>query len=385
MILSTFICLVIVFFYPYVIFPVGLVFLQKIIKKSESLGNGKWEGELPEVSLIVSAYNEEKVIQEKIENALCSKYPSAKLQIIVASDGSTDGTADIARSYSQAGVVLMHSDTRRGKNACLNAAVGMAKGQIIAFTDANAMFDDMAIQYLVDGFDSEKVGCVVGKERRSAKKNDGTSKSDGVYWRFENWIKEALNRFGLVIVGNGPILAVRRELFRPLSNDVANDFETPMQIGNSGWRVIFQDKALSFENSATKAQEEYRRKTRIVVRGLTGFSRNFSDLRGARFFVFVSHKVIRWFGAFLQFAILVLSLLILDEHPWFASVALGAQFIFYLLAAAGAVNLFGVRKSKYVAIPFYFCMVNLAAAVAICRFTLGVRVSVWEKAASVRQ
>jgi cellulose synthase/poly-beta-1,6-N-acetylglucosamine synthase-like glycosyltransferase len=385
MILSVFICFIVIFLYPYLIFPACLFILQKFTGHFEIHKEGKWNGEPPLVTLIISAYNEEKVIREKIENSLSSNYPANKLQIIVASDGSIDKTVEIVESCSHAGIVLIHSDVRRGKNACLNAAVGVADGQIIAFTDANAMFDDMAIQYLVDGFDSDAVGCVVGKERRSAKKNDGTSKSDGIYWRFENRIKEALNRFGLVIVGNGPILAIRRELFKALSNDVANDFETPMQIGNAGWRVVFQDKALSFENSATKAKEEYCRKTRIVVRGLTGFFRNYSDLKGVRLFVFISHKVIRWFGAFFQLAIFLLNLLMFDKDPLLASAALGAQFIFYLLATAGAVNLFELRKLKFIAIPFYFCMVNLAAADAIYRFSLGARVSLWEKAASVRQ
>ncbi|WP_321782003.1 glycosyltransferase family 2 protein [Paraburkholderia sp. J94] len=385
MMLWTFIFLVTLFIYPYSLFPLGLLIIERFSPRNADQKNAKRHSNLPKVSLIISAYNEEMVIREKIKNALASKYPLDKLQIIVASDGSRDATAEIVNSYRDQGVVLLHSDVRRGKNACLNSAVAIADGEVVAFTDANAMFDEMAILYLVEGFDSADVGCVVGKESRSAKKDSGTAKSDGVYWRFENRIKEALNRFGLVIVGNGPILAIRRELFRQLSDDVANDFETPMQIGNSGWRVVFQDKALSFENSATKAGEEYRRKTRIVVRGLTGFFRNIQELRGARLFVFVSHKVIRWFGAFLQVAILLLSVLLIDSNPLIATVALTGQGIFYLFALLGAVNVFEIRRKKIAAIPFYFCMVNIAAAVAIFRFVVGQRVSVWEKAGSVRQ
>lgn len=372
-----------VFLYPYIIFPVAVVFVARFFG-NRRLSGGPGDDEFPKVSLIISAYNEELVIGEKISNSLALDYERTRLEIIVASDGSTDRTKTIVGGFADAGILLWHSEIRRGKNNCLNEAMTLATGDIVVFTDANAMFDRAAVRALVKGFHSASVGCVVGKECRISKKKSGTSKSDGLYWSFENLIKRAQNRLGLVLVGNGPIFAIRRELFKPLRNDVANDFQTPVQIGNDGWAVVFQESAISFENSATSAREEYDRKVRIVTRGLVGFEKHAREMRGLRLFIFVSHKMMRWFGLYLQILLLTLSFMLLAQQSVIAIYALAAQVSVYALAVLGSFNPWNIRRIKLIAIPFYFCLVNAAAAVAIIKYAKGSRVSVWEKAVSVR-
>lgn len=342
------------------------------------------EKKYPKVSLIISAYNEEEVIGRKISNSLELDYPRSNFEIIVASDASTDKTTKIVESFSEAGVYLWQSEVRKGKNNCLNEAIVLATGDIIVFTDANAIFERGAVKALVDGFRSPRVGCVVGKECRMSKEKSGTSRSDSLYWSFENIIKRAQNSLGLVLVANGPIFAIRRELFRTLRDDVANDFQTPMQIGNGGWAVVFKEDAVSFENSATSASEEYARKVRIVTRGLVGFEQHVREMGGLRLFTFVSHKLMRWFGFYLQILLFLLGFLLLKENLEVGMCALGAQSIFYTLAMLGLLNPCNIRRIKLVALPFYFCLVNAAAAAAIIKYAKGGRVSVWEKAISVR-
>lgn len=365
------------------VFPVAFVIVARFF------GNGKpskniVDEKLPKVSLIISAYNEELVIGGKISNSLALDYQRSKLEIIVASDGSTDQTKRIVEGFSDSGVHLWHSEIRRGKNHCLNEAMALATGDIVVFTDANAMFDRAAVRALVDGFQSEGVGCVVGKECRISKGKSGTSKSDSLYWNFENLIKRAQNKLGLVLVGNGPIFAIRRELFKPLRNDIANDFQTPMQIGNEGWAVVFQEGAISFENSATSAREEYDRKVRIVTRGLVGFEQHAREMPSLRLFIFISHKMMRWFGFYLQILIFALSFLLLPKQTEIAICALAMQMSIYSLAVLGSLNPWNIRRVRLVAIPFYFCLVNAAAAVAVIKYAKGGRVSIWEKAISVR-
>jgi len=193
--------------------------------------------------------------------------------------------------------------------------VNVATGELIVFTDANAMFDDAAVASLAQAFACERVGCVIGQERRASTKSSGTAKSDGLYWKFENMIKRVQNQMGLVLVGNGPIFAIRRELFRPVENDVANDFQTPVQIGNDGWLVVFREDAISFENSASSARDEYARKIRIITRGLVGFERHASKMRGLRLFMFISHKVMRWFAFYVQILLGILTIM-LSQHHW---------------------------------------------------------------------
>ncbi|WP_175161823.1 glycosyltransferase family 2 protein [Paraburkholderia fynbosensis] len=372
-----------VFLYPYLVFPVLIVVSSRFVGSADHPVRQD-DTVLPKVSLLISAYNEERVIRQKIINSLSLDYPQSMLEIIVASDGSTDSTVEIVNSFASRGVRLSHSTLRRGKNPCLNEAINDVTGDIVVFTDANAMFDIHAVAALVKGFDSADVGCVIGKECRVSKEHSGTAKSDGAYWAFENLIKRAQNRLGVVLVGNGPIFAIRRSLFKPLESDVANDFQTPMQIGNDGWKVIFEEKALSYESSATDALDEYRRKVRIVSRGLAGFEKFGRDMSGWRLWVFISHKFIRWFALYLQITLFLLNVVLLTTHGWLVAATFGAQLALYALAILGWLNPWNVRRNKCVALAFYFCLVNTAAAVAILKHARGVRVATWEKAASVR-
>lgn len=335
----------------------------------------------PSVSLLISAYNEERVIARKLQNALAQRYPKDKLEVCLVSDGSTDHTVEIAWGSPLQGVRVFHFDQRRGKNAALNDAIPQTIGEILVFTDANTLFQQDAVRKLARHFSDTRVGLVVGS-LSFVSESDDTPVDGGLYWRYENRMKEFQSALRSVLVANGSIFAVRRELVGTLDPDVANDFQTPMEVGAHDYAILYEPAAIAIEKSASDQREEFARKVRIVLRGLTGTRRLLGRLRGKRLFFFVSHKLLRWFVGYVQIAVLLANAALLGAHPFYA-VAMFGQVLFYLCALTGF--LLGNRASHTIfRVPSYFCMVNAAAGIAFLRFLAGQRAATWDKAESAR-
>lgn len=359
--------------YPFILYILGL-FRGRRIGHDESYD--------PRVILIISVHNEERIIREKIENSLALDYPKDLLRIVVASDGSIDGTNQIVREYEDRGVILKAFDRREGKSATLNRAVLGLEGDVLVFSDANAFYREDAIRMLVRNLADEDIGCVVGKLVYLSN-HSYVGKGESLYWRYESFLNSLESRIKSVLVGTGTIFAVRRELFFPLAKDVANDFQLPAEVASRGYGVVYEGNAIAYEKSSFFFREEFARKRRIIVRGLTGFRALRGNFGGAfRIFQFISRKLIRWCVGPLLPALYAANMLLLSD-PFFRALFV-LQSVFYILAIVGALLRRGGVQSKILFIPFYFVMVNAASFAAIVTYIGGDRLSSWEKAETTR-
>lgn len=364
--------------YTYAIYPLILFILGLFRRKKRAAD----ENYLPSVALIISAYNEEKVIAEKLRNCLELDYPSEKLKIVVVSDGSVDSTDDIVRSFTSDQIVLKSFNKREGKSAALNRAVVGLTEEILVFSDANAFYEKDAIRKLARNFADEKTGCTVGRLIYLTN-HSYVGRGESLYWRYESLLNRLESGLGSVLVGTGTIFAIRRELFSPIISCVANDFQLPAAVAAQGYDVIYEPEAVAYEKPTYYFKEEFKRKKRIIIRGLTGFKYLRTDFGGRlRLFQFVSRKLLRWWiGPLLP--VLYVSNLFLLDYPLFMSVFV-LQNLFYGLAAAGAILRRGRVQSRFLFIPFYFVLVNSASVAAIFTYLLGGRLSSWEKAETTR-
>jgi len=321
----------------------------------------------PSVTLIVSAFNEEGVIGEKIENCLALDYPPERLEVIVVSDASEDRTDEVVGRYAARGVALLRMAQRSGKTLGLNAALERARGEVIVFSDANAIYGRDVIRKLVRNFADPRVGAAIGQSTYVPPEVE-SERSEGLYWRYESAIKKLESDVGSVVGGDGAIYAVRRPLYVPMRADALSDFVNPLQIVRSGHRCIYEPEARSYERAADNFEKEFRRKVRIVNRAwraLFGMSGLLNPLRYGFFACeLISHKLLRWLVPVFLTALFAVNWALLRDGPVYRALLAG-QIAFYLLAAAG----YGARRARslpaVLSIPYYFCLVNLASAIGI--------------------
>ncbi len=364
--------------YVYAGYPLVLS-LAGLLRKRRPAGD---ENHLPTLALIISAHNEERIIREKIENSLKLDYPGHLLRIIVASDGSIDETNNIVRDYEGYNIVLKAFDRREGKSATLNKAILGVEEEIVVFSDANAFYRNDALRKLVRHFADDETGCVVGR-LIYLDSDSYVGRGESLYWRYEGLLNRLESRLKSVLVGTGTIFAIRRSLFRPVIRDVANDFQIPAEIASQGYGVVYDGEAIAYEKSSYFFTEEFNRKRRIIVRGLTGFNHLKNNFGGNfRIFQFISRKLLRWWIGFMLPVMYAANVFVLDD-PVFYSIFL-LQTAFYMFAVIGAVLRRGRIRSRIFFIPFYFVMVNTAALAAILTYVTGGRLSSWEKAETTR-
>ena len=338
--------------------------------------------DLPTVSLIIAAYNEEQVIGAKLDNARQLDYPGDRLQIIVASDASTDRTDEIVAARGDQGIVLNILPLRGGKTAALNAAVPKATGEILVFSDANGMYRPDALKRLVPWFQNKKVGGVSGE--LNYENPGGRSRVEGevYYWSYERFLKRLESRLGSILGANGSIYAIRRELFVPLDPGLIDDLVLPLTICKRGFQVKYEPRAISVEESSRSFEEEFARKKRIISQGLRAVAAHADLLNPFRHrflsFQLISHKLLRWMVSLLLIVLFVSNLFLLDQ-PLFA-LAAGVQIGFYGLAAIGGLFRKHLGDVRLFHIPFYFCMTYGAALYGLGLFLLGRTPVAWETA-----
>ncbi|QDV39695.1 glycosyltransferase family 2 protein [Tautonia plasticadhaerens] len=343
-------------------------------------------GRRPSITLIIPAYNEAKVIGEKLENSLSIDYPRDRLEIVVASDGSDDGTDEIVRVYGPRGVKLRAFFPRAGKTSALNRTVVDAEGEIVVLCDSNVMFRPDSIGRLAAHFDDPEVGAVTGDVRiRSVDAPFG--EGEGLYYRYERFLQEQESILGSTVTVDGGMYAIRKGLFRALPPDtILDDFIIGMGVALSGHRVIYDPEAVASENATIDVRQEFRRKVRITA----GAFRELLRARGVPgprrpqlFWSYVSHKFLRWLVPWFLLVVLAssLSLAVMgtpgtrDPAAWL----LVAQGVFYGCALVGCSRP-NARWPAVIGIPFYFCMVNTAAWLGSVRGLLGVERVTWQKA-----
>ncbi len=348
--------------YVYLGYPLLLTFLARF----SELAVPAADLPAPSVTLLISAFNESQVIAAKLENALALEYPRDRLEIVVISDSSDDGTDEIVQRFSPRGVRLLRQESRLGKTAGLNLGVAEARGQLLVFSDANAMYQPDAVRRLVRHFSRPKVGYVVGNARYYEKGTESSSaRSEGLYWKLETNLKKKESRFGSVVGGDGAIYAIRRELYSPLQPTDINDFLNPLQIVTRGYSGVFEPAAVCYEEAAENFDQEYRRKVRIISRSLNALCRIpevLNPLQNTRhWFSLVSHKLLRWIAPFFMILCLATSFA-LWRSPLCRAAAL-LQAAFYAIALIGWKWRPGNKIGKLFSLVFYFCLVNLASLV----------------------
>lgn len=370
--------------YPYLVYPALLRALARWFPAQRRLP--EIAGELPGVTFIISAYNEEKVIARKLQNALELDYPADKLDILVISDASSDRTDAIVREWQERhpNLRLLRQNARNGKTAGLNQGVRTAKGEVVVFSDANAMYRKDALRELVKYFADSRVGYVVGAALYNRGSASEATESEGMYWDVELTLKELESRFYSVVGGDGAIYAIRRELYWNLDPDDINDFVNPLQIVAKGYRGIFNSRAICFEDAAEAFGKEFRRKRRIVNRSWRAVRKYlgwFQPLRQARFlFTLFSHKVIRWLNLlFLVLMLLSSGLITVISPHWFYLLSFAGLLFTMLLARVGAaLDRRGKPIPKLLYITYYYYLVNLAALLGIWDDFRGEKYAVWE-------
>jgi cellulose synthase/poly-beta-1,6-N-acetylglucosamine synthase-like glycosyltransferase len=325
----------------------------------------------PTVSLVISAYNEAGVIRYKLLNALDIDYPSGRLEIVVISDASDDGTDDLVREFAARGVKLMRQNERRGKTAGLNAVVPHLSGDIVVFSDANAMYQPDAIQKLVRNFADPEVGCVTGEARYTQSARQGAAEiGERAYWDYEIQQKRLETAIGSTVGGDGAIYAIRRQLWQTLPETAINDFLNPLQIVAAGWRGIYEPAAICFEETAGGTRPEYRRRVRIVSRSWRAVFQAPGALNPFRVGLFalslVSHKLLRWWSG-LFISIIVVGLAI--QLPWLWS-AFPVNVRSALIVVAPIALLVPLLR-RMLSVGLYFLIIQIASLVGIAKGTIG--------------
>ena len=334
---------------------------------------------LPRVSILLAAYNEEKVIERTLQNCLAVDYPRDRLEILVGSDGSCDGTDAIIRRFEGQLVRLLRFDERRGKLSVIRDCVAQARGDILVFSDANTLLEAESIRSLVRHFDNPKVGAVCGELRLISP--DGASADEGAYWRYELVLKILESRLDSVLGANGAIYAMRRELFPALPERlITEDFIIPMKVRSRGFRVLYDPEAVALETAPAGVEDEFRRRVRIGAGNWQALW-HCRDLllpwKGFVSLAFWSHKVLRWFAPFLLVAGIAANACLLGRPFWRVIFAL--QLALYAAAAAG----YALRRMRLPAGPLriahYFVAINLALALGLARGMLGRQRAAWER------
>lgn len=354
--------------YTFFIYPIILYILSKI-RDNYGLSEKENNSFNPEVALVISAYNEENIIREKIINSLNIAYEN--LKIVIASDGSTDNTAKICNEFEEQ-ISLYNYSVNEGKNATLNKVLNNIDSEIVVFSDANTFYKKDAIKKMVNNYQNKEVGCVIGQLKLTQTNSTNTSKGEGLYWKYEHFLKKLESKIGEVLVGNGGIFSARRKLLQNLIDDIPNDFQIPMDIGYQGYKIIYEPKAIGLEKTSAHYLEEMKRKIRIVNRNFNGFVKYFKKIRGIRLFEMISHKVIRWFIGFLAILIFILNIFLIQQ-PIYLTIFF-VQIIFYGLAILAFVL---PKKHKIFYIPYYITLIFISSSIGILEFALGKNYSKW--------
>jgi poly-beta-1,6-N-acetyl-D-glucosamine synthase len=373
-------------FYAYVGYVMLLYVIVRIkrIIKNKKLSNID-EAQLPEVTLMVAAYNEKDFIREKIENSFRLNYPKEKLKFLFVTDGSDDGTPDIISEFPE--IRLLHQPQRQGKIAAVHRAMPFVTTPYVIFTDANTIVNENAVLNMVRHFTDAKVGAVAGEKRVISKTEDNASGAgEGFYWKYESALKKWDSELYSVVGAAGELFAIRTDLYEPIPQDtVIEDFYLTLRIAQKGFRVIYEPDAYASEGPSESVKEELKRKIRIAAGGIQAIIRLNTLLNPLKYgvlsFQYISHRVLRWTLAPLALPMILISnaLLVLYGIPFYM-VILMLQSGFYLSVYIG--HLLEQRKIKVKAffVPFYFFIMNYAVYQGFYRHVKGSQSVLWERA-----
>ena len=356
--------------WTHVAFPIVLILRSRL--RARPIARKRWT---PSVSVIVAAHDEAAHIADRLDNLAAQDYPADRLEVVVASDGSTDGTPGIAAGRDSVRVLDL---PRVGKPAALNAAVMAASGEIIVFTDANTVFDANAIRALTEPFADPSVGGVAGDQRYLP--GDDSAGERG-HWALDRVLKRAESAAGNAVSATGAIYAIRRALYDPVPPGVTDDFYISTGVVSRGSRLVFAPTAIAWERVAAGDRREYARKVRIITQGLTALlhRRDLFDVRRHGFYSIqlMTHKVLRRLSA-VPLLVIAVSTALMAPRDRRIRALLAAQTIVYGLGIAGIVGGRRVAHVRALTVPAFFCMVNAAAIHALLNVARGRRIDRWQ-------
>lgn len=379
-------------FYAFGGYGIVVFFILKI--RSVFIGPGRHvddltDAELPDVCLIIAAYNERDYVDLKISNSLSLDYPADKISIVWVNDGSDDGTPELVGNYPE--VTLLHNPCRSGKIEAMNRGAEFSSAPILFFTDANTMLSPNSIRAVVRHFNDRAVGCVAGEKRffRTAGQHVAAA-GEGLYWKIESWLKRLDHQFYSTIGATGELFAVRKELFQRVEPDtILDDFMISMRIARQGYKIAYEPEAIATETGSSGMNEELKRKVRIAAgcyQSLFRLKRILNPFFNLKLcFQYVSHKVLRWTLAPLALITLLISniVILFFQEPHLAGAVYGVMLFFqvcvYSLALWGLLTHNNPVRLKFIYSPFYFMAMNYAMVKGFFRFLKGSQSVLWEK------
>lgn len=368
--------------YSYIIYPLIIWTLTLFFKVQPK----PISDELPTITLFVTAYNEADYVKEKIENSLALEYPKEKLNLVWVTDGSNDNTSEILKAYPQ--VTEYFEPMRNGKTHAMNRGMQFITTDIVVFSDANTHLNKSALLAMAQCFNNQKVGCVAGEKRIELSLRDNAAASgEGLYWKYESWVKKLDSRFYSCVGAAGELFAIRTHLFFPVKNNtILDDFIISMKIALKGYIIDYCPDAYASESASASVNDEMKRKIRIAAGSFQAIQELKSLFNFSKYpklgYQYLSHKFFRWVIIPLSLALLLpLNLFIIFEFPdeTIYTIVVVFQLTMYLLAFLG----FLFRKQKmsfgFFFAPYYFVLANLAMYLGFYRFIKGKQPAQWEK------
>lgn len=363
-------------FYTYVGYPLLLACVSRL--RGREIHRGEWT---PSVTVIITAYNEERDLAAKLENTLVLDYPKDKIEILVASDCSTDRTDAIVRQFASRGVRLHRQAERLGKTAAQNAAVEQAQGEVVLFSDATTLYKPDVLRAMMPCFADTSVGCVAGRLVYVDPARTSVGQGARSYWGYETFLKKHESNIGSLIGVSGCLYAVRRSAYVPLYNEACSDFLIATKMVEQGLRTVYEPAAVCTEETNKQANKEMRMRVRVITQTFTDLWRHRAVMNPLRSGFYAlqlfSHKVMRYLVPFFLIGVLVASAALAPRSVFYAFTLI-MQLCFYA-AAAGSwlLERAGVR-SRLLALPQYFVLANLASLIALYKFLRGERYARWE-------
>lgn len=378
-----FIISLLIVFYAYIGY--GIVLRALISIKRFKLNVNKLDSTYtPRVALVVAAYNEELFIEQKIQNCLSLNYPRDLVEFIFITDGSTDRTNEIISKYPE--IKVFHSNARKGKINAINRVYPMLDSEILIFSDANTDLNTDAIRNIVRHFKDEKIGVVSGEKRIYQNINSTSTKGEGIYWKYESYLKKLDSEFASTMGAAGELFAVRKEeMFKVEEDTLIEDFYLSMKIVEKGKRIAYEPEAYAMETGSLNIKEELKRKIRISAGGLQAIYRLKSLLNPFKHkwisFQYISHRVLRWaLCPFLLPIILFLNIqLVIHDYNLLNFILLSLQVLFYLGTLAGYIGSKLNFKNKLFIICYYFFIMNFSVYLGLIRLIKGRQTVIWEK------
>jgi cellulose synthase/poly-beta-1,6-N-acetylglucosamine synthase-like glycosyltransferase len=387
--------LLLVVFYTYLGYGLlifGLVKLRRLMGRGRAkLTDSTF---LPDVMLVVPAYNERDCIAEKVRNSLVLDYPSDKLQLLFVTEGSTDGTTELLQQQAldNPQILVMSGQQRLGKIEAMNRAMRHVHAPFVIFTDANTTLNPEAIQRIIRHFADPQVGAVAGEKRIEVLTSEAAAGSgEGLYWKYESFLKKLDTELHSVVGAAGELFAVRTELYEPVEKDtLLDDFVISLRIAEQGYRVVYEPEAYALERPSFSVSDEKKRKVRIAAGGFQAIARLHPLLNIFRYgwlsFQYTSHRVMRWAVApFCLPLILLLNGLVLvlpgaGLFPlWLYQGLLMAQVVFYAAALLGYYLEDRRIRIKMLFVPYYFSFMNGCALLGYLRYRRGNDTGIWDK------